>query len=102
MKVLAEVCIIPIHGATSLRKEIAHAHAILKGTGCNVELHSYGTNIEGDFDIIMNAIKKVHTTLHATGTMRIHTSLKISSRIDKEQTLQDKVDAVKTILRESK
>ena len=102
MKILAEVCIIPIHGATSLRREIAMAHSILKETGCHVELHSYGTNIEGDFDVIMNAIKTIHQTLHANGTMRLHTSMKISSRIDKEQTLQDKVDAVNAVLKESK
>ena len=102
MKVLAEVCIIPIHGATSLRKEIALAHSILKATGCHVELHSYGTNIEGDFDVIVNAIKEIHQTLHENGTTRIHTSMKISSRIDKDQTLQDKVDAVNAVLKESK
>ena len=101
MKVLAEVCIIPIHGGSSLRKEIALAHIILKETGCHVELHGYGTNIEGDFDVIMNAIKKIHQTLHDNGTIRLHTSLKISSRIDKAQSLQDKVDAVNTVLRES-
>jgi len=102
MKVLAEVCIIPIHGGSSLRREIAVAHTILKETGCHVELHSYGTNIEGDFDVIMGAIKKIHQTLHDNGTVRLHTSMKISSRIDKEQTLQDKVDAVHSILQESK
>ena len=101
MKVLAEICVIPIHSGSSLRKEIALAHAILKETGCHVELHSYGTNIEGDFDVIMSAIKKIHQTLHDHGTVRIHTSMKISSRIDKEQTLQDKVDAVQAILKES-
>ena len=102
MKVLAEVCIIPINGAISLRREIALAHSILKDTGCHVELHSYGTNIEGDFDVIMNAIKEIHQTLHANGTARLHTSMKISSRIDKEQSLQNKVDAVNSVLRESK
>lgn len=101
MKVLAEICIIPIHGSISLRNEVALAHAILKETGCHVELHAYGTNIEGDYDVIMAAIKHIHTTLHDRGTMRIHTSLKISSRVDKEQRLKDKVQAVETILKES-
>ena len=102
MKVLAEICIIPIHGSISLRKEVALAHSILKKTGCHVELHAYGTNIEGDFDTIMTAIKHIHQTLHKHGTMRIHSSIKISSRIDKEQTLQDKIQAVETILEEPK
>ena len=98
MRILAEICIIPIHGSTSLRNEIAVAHQILKDTGCTTQLHGYGTNVEGEFDTIMKAVQKIHETLHENGTVRIHTSMKISSRIDKIQTLQNKVDAVEHIL----
>ena len=101
MKVLAEICVIPLTGSTSLRKEIAIAHRILKSTGCVVELHGYGTNIEGEYDTIMSAIKEIHLTLHKMGTVRIHTSLKISSRIDKEQSFSQKVEAVQQQLEES-
>ena len=100
MKILAEVCVIPINGSTSIREEVAIAHQILKDTGCIVELHGYGTNIEGDFDQVTNAIKKIHKTLHKMGTSRIHTSLKISSRIDKSQSLKQKVSAVNALLQE--
>ena len=101
MNIIAEVCVIPINGSISLRKEITIAHNILRNTGCHVELHGYGTNIEGDYDTIMNAIKEIHHTLHAQGTVRIHTALKISSRTDKIQSLQDKVTAVQTHLGEN-
>ena len=100
MKILAEICVIPLNGSISLRNEIAIAHGILKKTGCTVELHGYGTNIEGDYDTIMNAIKEIHQTLHNGGTPRIHTSLKISSRTDKEQNLNAKVEAVAQLLKE--
>jgi len=100
MKILAEICVIPINGSISLRKEIAIAHRILQQTGCTIELHGYGTNVEGDYDLIMNAIKEIHQTLHSMGTVRIHTALKISSRIDKDQTFTQKVEAVQQQLQE--
>ena len=101
MKILAEICVIPINGSISLRKEIAIAHRILQKTGCTIELHGYGTNVEGDYDIIMTAIKEIHQTLHSMGTVRIHTALKISSRIDKDQTFTQKIEAVQQQLQES-
>ena len=98
MHIIAEICVIPINEKVSLREEVALAHSILRQTGLNVELHSYGTNIEGDYDVIMNAVKTIHQTLHDNGTPRIHTSIKIGSRKDKTQTLQDKISAVDDVL----
>ena len=94
MKVIADICVIPITGQVSLRKEIALAHRILKETGLPVQLHSYGTNIEGDYDVVMEAVKTIHQTLHRNGVLRINTTLKIGSRIDKERSLVDKISAI--------
>ena len=99
MKIIADICVIPLNTAkASVREEVAIAHQILLETGCSCNLHSYGTNIEGDYDVIMNAIKKIHLTLHERGIVRIHTNLKIGSRTDKNQSLQDKTDAVRQVL----
>jgi uncharacterized protein (TIGR00106 family) len=95
MKIIADICVIPLHTASpSVREEVAIAHQILLDTGCDCNLHAYGTNIAGDYDIIMSAIKKIHLALHERGIVRIHTNLKIGSRTDKAQSLQDKTDAV--------
>ena len=95
MKIIADICVIPLNTAkASVREEVAIAHQILLDTGCSCNLHSYGTNVEGDYDVIMNAIKKIHLTLHERGIVRIHTNLKIGSRTDKNQSLSDKTDAV--------
>ena len=96
MKIIADICIIPITGRISVRKEVTLAHTILKETGLPVQLHSYGTNIEGDYDTIMAALKEIFTQLHKTGTPRVTATLKIGSRIDKEQSMQDKIDAVQS------
>ena len=95
LNIIAEICVIPIGHAVSLRKEIAIAHNILRNTGLPVQLHSYGTNIEGDYDVIVQAIKEIHQTLHDHGIARIHTSIKFGSRTDKEQSLNGKIEAVK-------
>ena len=99
MKIIADICVIPLHRENntqnaSVREEVAIAHKILRDTGCNCTLHAYGTNVEGDYDTIMNALKKIHLTLHERGIVRIHTNLKIGSRTDKNQSLSDKTDAV--------
>lgn len=94
MKVIADICVVPLTGQVSLRKEVARAHQILKETGLPVLLHGYGTNIEGDYDVIMAALKRVHEELHAGGAPRINTTIRLGSRTDKEQGIQDKIAAV--------
>ena len=100
MNIIAEICVIPIGHTTSLRREIAIAHQILKDTGLPIQLHSYGTNIEGDYDTIVEAIKKIHITLHEQGLARLHTSIKIGSRIDKKQSLDGKIQAIQAELKD--
>ena len=102
MKVIADICVIPINGELSLRKEVARAHQILKDTGLSVQLHAYGTNIEGDIDVILAAIKRIHCELHDEGTPRISTSIRLGSRTDKSSSIQSKVEAVHKELGEDK
>ncbi|KAA3605011.1 MAG: thiamine-binding protein [Planctomycetota bacterium] len=94
MKVIADICVVPFTGKVSVRQEVAVAHQILAETGCPVMLHGFGTNIEGDFDLVMAALKRVHETLHQRGAARVHTTIRLGSRTDKAQGIQDKIDAV--------
>ena len=57
-------------------------------------LHAYGTNIEGEWDEVFQAIKKCHEVVHEMGAPRINTTLKIGTRTDRLQTMQDKVESV--------
>lgn len=98
MNVIADICVIPTTGRTSLREEVARAHAILRDTGLPVQLHAFGTVIEGDYAAITAAIQRIHEELHAAGAARITTTIKLASRIDKQQTAADKVAAVREIL----
>ncbi len=98
MKVIADICVIPNTGRTSVREEVALAHQILADSGSKVMLHGYGTNVEGDYDTIFAALKRVHEELHARGAARISTTIRLGSRIDKDQGIEDKLRAVRDVI----
>jgi uncharacterized protein (TIGR00106 family) len=91
MKAIAEVQVIPIGSGVSVRAEVRRAHAILEESGLHVVLHSNGTNVEGDLGQILDAVRRIHETLHAEGTARISTFVKIGTRTDKEPSLAGKL-----------
>ncbi len=94
MRVIADLCVVPIGVGVSLGSYIAECERILLRAGLTVRLHGYGTNIEGEWDQVMNAIKECHETLHGMGTPRISSTVRIGTRIDREQTLEDKIRSV--------
>jgi uncharacterized protein (TIGR00106 family) len=91
MKAVAEVQVIPIGVGVSVRREVQRAHEILKAAGLRVELHAYGTNVEGELSAVLQAVEQVHRTLHAEGTVRLSTFLKLGTRTDKEPSLSGKL-----------
>ena len=91
MKAIAEVQVIPIGSGVSVRAEVKRAHRILEDAGLNAQLHSNGTNLEGELEDIFAAIVRVHETLHAEGTVRLSTHIKIGTRTDKEPSLTGKL-----------
>ena len=95
MKVIADICVVPLTGRTSVREEVKVAHQILVDTGLPTQLHAYGTNIEGDYDVIFAALKQIHQELHAAGVVRISTNIRLGSRVDKEQGIADKIAALR-------
>ncbi|HBC58045.1 MAG TPA: hypothetical protein DCZ03_12835 [Gammaproteobacteria bacterium] len=94
MRLLAELCVVPMGVGVSVSKYIAECQKVLEQSGLEFELHAYGTNIEGEWDDVMEAVKKCHQTLHQLGVPRIHTTMKLGTRIDKSQSLQEKVQQV--------
>ncbi len=90
MKALAEIQVVPIGAGVSVRKEVQRAHEIIKASGLTVQSHAYGTNVEGELDDILGVIKRVHEILHAEGSVRLSTAIKLGTRTDKEPTLEGK------------
>jgi uncharacterized protein (TIGR00106 family) len=91
MKALAEIQVIPIGVGVSVRKEVQRAHELIRATGLEVQLHAYGTNVEGDLETILSTIQRIHETLHAEGTPRLATTIKIGTRTDKDASLAAKL-----------
>ena len=94
MKVIADLCVIPLGIGVSVSREVAACERILTEAGLKTRLHAYGTNIEGEWDAVFAAIKRCHETVHAMGVPRISTNIRVGTRTDRDQTMDDKVRSV--------
>ncbi len=96
MNVIMDVCIIPMGVGVSVSEYVVECHKILKDAGVKTQLHAYGTNVEGDWDTVMAAVKACHEKVHGMGAPRITTTIKLGTRVDRSQTMDDKVSSVIT------
>lgn len=80
----------------SVSSYIAACQRVLDEAGLSHRLHAYGTNIEGEWDAVFAAIKKCHEVVHEMGAPRIHTNIKCGTRVDREQTMDEKVESVRS------
>ncbi|MBN2320714.1 MAG: MTH1187 family thiamine-binding protein [Acidobacteria bacterium] len=99
MKVIVDFCVIPMGVGVSLGSYIAACEKILTKAGLKTELHANGTNIEGEWDDCMHAVKECHETLHEMGVPRITSTLRIGTRVDRAQTMEDKIRSVEEKMR---
>ena len=94
MKVLVDLTVVPIGVGVSLSSYVAACEKVLKDARLTSRLHAYGTNVEGEWDDVFAAIKRCHEVVHEMGAPRIFTIIKAGTRVDKAQTLDDKVRSV--------
>ena len=94
MKVIIDLCVVPIGVGTSLSPYIAECQKVLEAAGLNHTLHAYGTNIEGDWDDVLKAVRRCHERIHEMGAPRITTSMRLGTRVDQAQTMVHKINAV--------
>ncbi len=98
MRAIADICIVPIGVGLSLSKYVAECEAVFSKMGLKTRLHGYGTNVEGEWDDVVAAIKACHQRLHALGVPRISTNVRIGTRTDRDQTTNDKIRSVQNKL----
>ena len=98
MKVIADLCVVPIGVGVSVSKHVAACERVLKDAGLEIRLHAYGTNIEGEWDAVFAAVKRCHEVVHEMGAPRISTTIRVGTRTDRDQTMDDKVKSVQAKL----
>ena len=95
MKVIIDLCVIPVGVGVSVSRHVAACQQVLEDAGLSYNMHAYGTNIEGEWDGVFAAVKRCHEVVHQMGAPRISTSIKVGTRIDREQTMDEKIKSVR-------
>jgi uncharacterized protein (TIGR00106 family) len=99
MKVIADLCVVPLGVGVSVSSHVAVCERILEEANLRTRLHAYGTNIEGEWDAVFAAVKRCHEALHNAGVPRITTTMRFGTRTDREQSMEDKVRSVEEKLK---
>ncbi len=98
MKVILDFCVVPMGVGVSVSAYIAACEKVLQEAGLTTQLHAYGTNVEGEWDEVLAAVKRCHEMLHQMGVPRISTTIRLGTRTDRDQTMEDKVKSVEAKL----
>ena len=99
MDVLVDLCVVPLGVGVSVSKYVAACEKVLSAAGLKTHLHAYGTNVEGEWDAVFAAVKRCHEVVHEMGAPRVSTTLRVGTRTDRKQTMEDKVRSVEEKLR---
>ncbi len=94
MKVIVDLSVVPIGVGVSVSKYVAACQSVLEEAALKTQLHAYGTNIEGEWDEVFAAIKRCHERLHEMGAPRITTTIKVGTRVDRAQSMEEKIKSV--------
>ena len=101
LQVIVDLCVVPLGVGVSVSEYVAACQRVIDASGLGYRMHAYGTNIEGPWDAVMAVVKACHERVHAMGAPRITTTLKLGTRTDREQGMDDKVASVESRLRSS-
>jgi uncharacterized protein (TIGR00106 family) len=98
MNVIADFSLVPLGTGVSLSPYVAACEKTLAAAGLKPVLHANGTNLEGEWDVVFGAIKRCHELVHEMGAPRITTVIKLGTRTDRPQTMEQKVASVRAKL----
>ncbi|MFP4135476.1 MAG: MTH1187 family thiamine-binding protein [Candidatus Acetothermia bacterium] len=91
---LVEFDTYPMGKSRGLGKEIARVEKIIESSGLDYQLTSMGTILEGDWDEVMETIKKCHGRLKEDYE-RVETHIKIDDAGEESGRLEGKVESVR-------
>jgi uncharacterized protein (TIGR00106 family) len=94
MHVIVDLCVVPVGVGVSVSRYIAACEQVIQQAGLTHRMHAYGTNIEGAWDQVFAVVKRCHEVVHEMGAPRISTTLRVGTRTDRAQSIDDKVRSV--------
>jgi uncharacterized protein (TIGR00106 family) len=94
MKVMLDFCVVPLGVGVSVSAYVAECQRVLVAAGLSHQMHPYGTVVEGEWDEVFAALRTCHERVHALGAPRISTSLRLGTRVDRDQSMEDKMTSV--------
>ena len=94
MKVSADLCIVPMGVGPSVSPYVREIKAIIEASGLTATMHPNGTNIEADLSEVCALAERCEARLAELGVERTFFTLIFSTRLDKEQSMADKLAAV--------
>ncbi len=78
---------------------VAACERVLTEAGLKTVLHANGTNIEGEWDKVFAAVRRCHEVVHEMGVPRVFTVMKVGTRNDRIQTMEEKTRSVENKMR---
>jgi len=90
---LAVFSIVPIGLGSSIGDEVAKVLRIVDASGLSYKINPMGTVVEGEWNEVMNLIRKCHSTVMKTGE-RAMTTISIDDRKGKPNRIEQKVKSI--------
>ena len=100
MKVIVDLCVVPIGVGVSVSEYVTACERVLRKAGLKTFMHAYGTNIEGEWEEVFEAVRQCHEEVHEMGVPRISTTIRLGTRTDRAQTMEEKIESVERKLRD--
>ena len=94
MNVMIDICVVPMGVGVSVSKYVVECQRIFEQANLSHEMHAFGTNVEGNWDKVMAAVRQCHEKMHEMGAPRTISTLHVGTRVDREQSIRDKLDSV--------
>jgi len=90
---LVEFSIVPLGKGASLGDDVARIIRIVEKSGMPYKLNPMGTVVEGEWDSVMDLIKKCHRSVMRGGE-RVVTTIKIDDRRGHRRMIDSKIESV--------
>lgn len=94
MKIIADLCIVPMGVGPSVSAYIRELRDVLSSSGLSFDMHANGTNIEGEMADVTRVVEACCARLNELGVERVFCTMIFSTRTDKPQTMADKLASI--------